>query len=266
MLHPISSTTNPRVKRAAALRQGRHRRDEGRFPIDGVRELRRALEAGIEVSEFFFCPGEFSPDHVDLLERCKATGAELLSVTPAVLERLAYGDRQTGFVAIARAPVRGLNQIALPELPLVAVLEGVEKPGNVGAICRSGDAAGISALLLAGIVSDIWNPNAIRASQGTLFSMSLAAAEGADTYAWLRAKGLKIFAARVNGGMDYRRANFNQPCAVVLGSEAEGLSDLWRGDAIESIALPVVGIADSLNVSATAAVLFYEAIRQRAAC
>jgi TrmH family RNA methyltransferase len=145
----------------------------------------------------------------------------------------------------------------------VAVLEKIEKPGNIGAVVRSADAAGVSAVIVADAAGDLYNPNAIRASLGTIFTLPVCAASSAETIAWLRKQKFKIFAARVDGAMDYAACDFAGPCAFILGNEAEGLSGDWHSDDITSIRLPMRGAADSLNVSATAAVLFYEALRQR---
>jgi TrmH family RNA methyltransferase len=151
----------------------------------------------------------------------------------------------------------------LSDVPLVAVLEGVEKPGNVGAVLRSADGAGVSALIVADAQTDLYNPNAIRASLGTIFSVPVAAAAAADTLTWLRHRGLAIFAARVDGAVPHTEADFRGPAAIVLGSEAKGLSATWTGPDVTAVRLPMAGVADSLNVSAAAAVLFYEALRQR---
>lgn len=168
-------------------------------------------------------------------------------------------------MAVAAIPPHGLGDIVLPNNPLVAVLEGVEKPGNIGAVLRSADAAGVSALVLADPRTDLYNPNAIRASLGTIFSLPAAVASAEDSLAWLRTKGLQIVAARVEGSAIYTEIDYRRPMAIVLGSEADGLSPLWTADDIRAIRLPMLGAADSLNVSATAAVLFYEALRQRTA-
>jgi TrmH family RNA methyltransferase len=151
----------------------------------------------------------------------------------------------------------------LPDCPLVGVLEGAEKPGNVGAVLRSADGAGLSALIVADGGTDLFNPNAIRASLGTIFTVPVATATTAETIDWLTGHGLAVYAARVDGSVPYTVADFRRPAAIVLGSEAEGLTAAWAGDWLTAVRLPMQGAADSLNVSATAAVLFYEALRQR---
>ena len=168
-------------------------------------------------------------------------------------------------VAVALAPERTLERHALPEGALVGVLAGVEKPGNVGAVFRSADAAGLDALIVADAGTDLWNPNCIRASLGTVFAVPAATASSEATLAWLAAQGLQIVAARVDAMVPYTEVDFRRPTAIVLGSEAHGLSAAWNSPAVIGVRLPMRGLADSLNVSATAAVLFYEALRQRAA-
>jgi TrmH family RNA methyltransferase len=180
-----------------------------------------------------------------------------------VYAKLAFGERVEGIVAVAHMPTRTLDTIKLPAAPLVAVIEAIEKPGNLGAILRTADAAGASAVLVADAGTDLFNPNAIRASQGVIFHLPLAAATTGEILAWLRAHQLHIFAARVDGAIDYRAADYGPPSAIVLGSEDRGLSDAWRAADITAIRLPMLGAGDSLNVSVTAGVLLYEALRQR---
>ena len=229
-----------------------------------MREIGRALDGGLDVQEFYFCEEHCEAAECrELLERLKKTSAAQFEVSAAVFEVLAYGSRNEGVVAVAAIPERGLESIRLPERGLVAVLENMEKPGNVGAVVRSADGAGVSAVIVAGAGGDLYNPNAIRASLGTIFTLPVCGATTSETIAWLRQQKLQIFAARVDGSVDYTACDFTGPCAIVLGSEAEGLSDELRSGDITSIRLPIRGAADSLNVSATAAVLFYEALRQR---
>lgn len=258
----ITSSQNPRVKLAAKLHDRRARQKQGRFPIDGARELLRALEAGVRPAEAFVCREHLrGGEGRRALELLPGTGCHLVEVTPDVMEKLAYGERSEGIVAIAASWSPTLADLRLPESPLVAVLEGVEKPGNIGAVLRSADAAGVSALILADAGTDLFNPNTIRASLGTIFTVPVCIATAAETLAWLRERSLKIFAARVDGSILYAEADFRGPSAIVLGSEAEGLTNVWRAPDITAVRLPMLGRADSLNVSATAAVLFFEARR-----
>ena len=186
-------------------------------------------------------------------------------MSEAVFAKLAFGQRAEGLVGVAAVPQSRLEDLVLPACPLVAVLEGVEKPGNVGAVLRSADGAGVSALVVANPRTDLFNPNTIRASLGTIFSLPVAEATPDEVLAWLRGRGLQIVAVRVAGAVAYTEVDYRRPTAIILGSEAEGLSSLWSGEDVRPIGLPMLGVADSLNVSAAATVLFYEALRQRMA-
>jgi TrmH family RNA methyltransferase len=260
----ITSRQNPRVKDAARLRTGRARQRQGRFLIDGAREITRAVEAGVRCVEAFVCEELCSsPNCRDALKAIESSGAELLSVTPFVYAKLAFGERDDGIVVVAEAPKQGLADLQLRPKPLVVVLEQIEKPGNLGAILRSADAAGVDAVIAADGRTDLYNPNTIRASLGTVFRPNVCEATAKDTLAWLRERGLAIFAARPDAKLLYTEADLRGPAAIVLGSEATGLSPAWDVAGITAVRLPMHGIADSLNVSTTAAVLFYEALRQR---
>ena len=184
-------------------------------------------------------------------------------VNQPVLEKIAFGDRSDGIVAVAAHPQTDLSRLTVRDEMLVAVLENVEKPGNVGAVLRSADAAGVSAVIVADAGTDLYNPNSIRASAGTIFSMPLVACSSSEALAWLRQHAFKIVATRVDGAVDYTNMDYSGRCAVVLGNEAQGLSNAWNSANITAVLLPMRGIGDSLNVSVTAAVLFYEALRQR---
>jgi TrmH family RNA methyltransferase len=260
----ITSLQNPRVKDAVRLRDRRHREKQGRILIDGTRELARAVDSGVHLLELYVCePLCTSPEAQRLLARLPDSGAEVFGVIEPVFEKLSFGHRAEGVLGVAEMPRRSLEELQLPERPLVAVLEGVEKPGNVGAVLRSADAAGLSALIVADARTDLYNPNAIRASLGTIFTMPVCAATSADTLDWLRRRNLAICAARVDGAVLYTEVDYRRPTAIVLGSEAEGLSPVWSGEEVTAVRLPMRGTADSLNVSAAAAVVFYEALRQR---
>jgi len=261
----ITSLQNARVKSAIKLRTARDRTEQGRIVIDGVRELYRAVSAGVELIEVFMCPDMCGEDARDLATTISSRAVRVLTVTPAVFQKLAFGKRAEGLVAIARTPYTSLEDIDLRDERLVAILEGIEKPGNVGAVLRSADAVGIDALVVADGRTDLYNPNTIRASLGAVFTVPICTATSEQTLSWLRRHGVRIFAARVDGAVCYTDVSFRGPCAVVLGSESDGLSDLWRAGDVTAVSLPMLGAVDSLNVSTTAAVLFYEALRQRSA-
>jgi len=260
----IRSAQNPHVKNALRLRDRRYREHERRILIEGARELLRAIRARVRLVEVFVCEplcrSEHAREALDLLPGC---GAQVLQTSEPVFVKLAFGDRAEGVIAVAATPPTDLADLVLPDCPLVAALEGIEKPGNLGAVLRSADGAGVSALVAADPRTDLYNPNAIRASLGTIFSLPLAAATTAEVLAWFRGRGLAVYAARVDGAVPYTKVDFRRPAAIVLGSEAEGLTAAWSAEDVTAVRLPMLGVADSLNVSATAAVLFYEALRQR---
>jgi TrmH family RNA methyltransferase len=260
----ITSTANPRIKAAARLRERRGRDEQQRIIIDGVREIGRAIAGGVQITELYFFPQLCQDEaHQAILKQAGQGGAERIEVTPPVMEKLAYGNRVEGLVAVALPPRRTLADLRLAADALVAVVEGVEKPGNLGAILRTADAAGIAAVILAGGITDLYNPNAIRASLGAIFTVPVCSARSEETLTWLRLQRRSIYAARVDGAIDFTAANFCGGAAIVLGSEAAGLSNVWHADDVTAVKLPMLGQVDSLNLSATAAVLFYEALRQR---
>jgi TrmH family RNA methyltransferase len=262
----ISSVHNPRIKAAVRLRDRHGRNDQGRIIVDGVREIGRALAAGVNVVELYCFDGICNDaDHRQLIDRAKHGKAEVIEVSPHVMEKLSFGQRVEGVVAIAETPRRTLQELSLPDEPLIAVVEGIEKPGNLGAIVRTADAAGVSAVLIADGGTDLYNPNAIRASLGAIFTVPVVSLASEVAIRWLGQNGFQLFAARVDGDSDYTEVDYRGKAAIILGSEAHGLSAKWRSADIKSVRLPLLGTVDSLNLSATAAVLFYEALRQRRA-
>ena len=260
----LTSPKNPRVRAAADLRERRARDETGRTIVDGARELDRALTGGAAVETVFVDDGGLGPAGQATVVRARAAGAEIVPVSGAVLARLAYGDRAEGLVAIVAIPDQSLEALGVGPDPLVVVLEGVEKPGNLGAVLRSADAAGADAVIVADPRTDLFNPNAIRASLGTIFALPVAAGASAHVRRWLDERKIAVLAARVGSSVAYTDADLRGPVALVLGSEADGLTNAWTGDGVTSVSLPMHGVADSLNVSITAAVLLYEARRQRA--
>ena len=263
---PISSLTNPRVKAAVRLRDRREREATGLTIVDGVRELSRALDAGIEVVEAFVCDAPIRDDDArEVVGRLAGTFG-LTPVTEPVLAKLAFGDRSDGVVAVVRAPSTGLDGLTLGDEPLVVVVEAVEKPGNLGAILRTADGAGVDAVIAADARTDLFNPNAIRASLGTIFALPVATAASGEVLRWLAERKVRIVAARVDAERIYTDTDLHGGIALVLGSEAEGLRSAWDDRRVEPVSIPMRGgVADSLNVSVAAAVLLYEALRQRSA-
>jgi len=262
----IESFQNRRVKEAIALRKSDERRNTGRIIIDGVREIERACEAGVLIEEVFYSPTLAPEKARQLVEMLAGRNVTILEVPKRLFEKIAYGEREEGIVAIARSPTFSLKELTLkngPEAPLVLVVEGIEKPGNLGAMIRTADGAGVAAVVAADIRCDVYNPAAIRASLGTIFCLPVVAASSAEVLEFLQQHALKCVAARVDGAVAYFEEDLTGPTAIVLGSEAEGLSPIWRQGWVKSVRIPMLGRADSLNVSVAAAVLLYEARRQR---
>ncbi|HET7726902.1 MAG TPA: RNA methyltransferase [Candidatus Limnocylindrales bacterium] len=261
----LESPRNPRVRAAAELRDRRHRDRTGLTLVDGVREVARALDAGVEAVEVFASPERLGrdPEGRALAARLASGSVPVHPSSDAVLERIGFGDRAEGVVAVVRIPPLGLDRLQLPPDALVVVLERVEKPGNLGAAMRSADGAGASAVILADPLTDLFNPNAIRASLGTIFALPVASAPAPAVLEYLLGAGIVPWAARVDAQALYTDADLAGASAVVLGSEAHGLSATWSDPRVRPVRLPMLGVADSLNVSIAAAVLLYEARRQR---
>ncbi len=259
----ISSAKNPRIKAVADLRGRRERDAAGLTLIDGSRELARALAGRAVVVEAFVDWERLDAEGRLAVAEAHKRGAHVTEVTAPVLDRIAFGDRAEGVVATVRIPDLTLARCVLPAEPLLVVIEGVEKPGNLGAVLRSADGAGADAVIAADARTDLFNPNAVRASLGTIFALPVAAGSSADVLAWLRGRGMRIVTTRVEAQASYTETDLTGPVAIVMGGEADGLTPVWDGPDVTAVSLPMLGVADSLNVSTTAAILLYEARRQR---
>lgn len=260
----ISSLQNPRVKEAVRLRQRSHRDDLGLMIVEGYREIKRALDNGHRASELFYCPEFFQGENNEsILDRCRGNGAGLLRCRPAVFEKLSYRDRPDGLLAIAPQIRRGLADLHVPPEPLIVVAEAIEKPGNLGTILRTADAAGVHAVIVCDRCTDLNNPNVVRASVGTLFTVQVAEAESAAALAWLRERRIRILAATPHAEVVHSDVDLTRGTAVVVGAEQYGLTSTWMDNADVNVRIPMLGQADSLNVAAAATILLYEAVRQR---
>ena len=265
----IDSASNPRIKAALRLRERSGREAAGLSLVDGGREALRALEHGAIVETAFVCRERIATsDAKRVVEKLEqdfgpyGASIELAELGDRAFDRLAYGDRADGVILVIRVPNRTLHDLELPAEPLIVVTEDVEKPGNLGAILRSADGVGADAVVAVG-GTDLYNPNVIRASIGTVFTVPVVAASAPEAAAWLGGLGIRIVSAIVDAPRLHVDADLTGPLAIVLGSEATGLSDAWRGAGVEGVRLPMAGVADSLNVAAAGAVLLYEAWRQR---
>jgi len=263
MTEPITSLTNPRVKAAVRLRDRRERETTGLTIVDGAREIVRALDAGVRVETAFIADELVrSPEAIEAVDRLRHRPTTI-PVSAAVLAKVAFGDRSDGIVAIVAIPATSLADLPPPDQALIVVIEGIEKPGNLGAVLRTADAVGAHAVIAADARTDPFNPNAIRASIGTIFALPVVQASSQETLDWLAERRIRPVAAVVDAAATFTDADLTGPLAIVLGTEAAGLSDIWRTDAVTAVSIPMHGIADSLNVSTAAAVLLFEAARQR---
>lgn len=257
---PITSPQNPKVKQAATLQKSRERKKQQRFLLEGLREFRYAIKSGYEVQNVFYDPDQVSEN--DLLE---IVGSEqpLIPVSTTVFAKLAYRENTSGVVAVMKSRSHQLADLKLPKNPLILVVESVEKPGNLGALLRTADAANLDAVIICDPLVDFYNPNVIRSSVGTVFTRSLAAANSAETIEWLKNQQAAIYCTHLEAAVPYTEVDFTKSAAIVMGTEATGLSEIWTEHATQNIIIPMRGAIDSMNVSAAAAVVVFEAIRQR---
>jgi TrmH family RNA methyltransferase len=260
----IASLDNPRVKDAVRLRARRARDREGRFLVEGARELDRALDAGHRPEALFVEPDLAGDAGVRAAQRTQAAGGRVLEVTAAVYRKLALREGGEGLLAVLPIPRTVPDELKLPAAPLILAAIGIEKPGNVGALLRSADAFGADAFLTEG-GTDLWNPNVVRASLGCLFTVAAATAPAGELVPWLRARGVRVAAAAPDGAADPEATDLTGAVAIVLGSEERGLPAAALAAADARVRIPMRGAADSLNVSVAAGVLLYEARRQRKA-
>lgn len=262
----IDSARNPLVKEAAALKERRARARAGLTLIEGVREVGRALDAGVRLRTLLLCP-ELVPSAAAggrLEQRAEAAGAEVAILSQAAFARLSLRQGPDGVAAVAAWQGRSLGMLAPGDGPLLLVVDGVEKPGNVGALLRTADAAGVDAVVLTGQGTDLANPNVIRASMGSVFAVPAAVAEAEEARGWLRSLGARTVAATPAAPDPHWSADYRGPVAIVVGAEDRGLSEAWLRSADRTVRIPMRGpAADSLNVAVAGAVLLYEAVRQR---
>ncbi|MBY0432901.1 MAG: RNA methyltransferase [Cyclobacteriaceae bacterium] len=258
----ITSTQNPKVKSLLALEKPRERRRQQLFIIEGKKEIGLALKAGYKIGNLFYC--------VDILPETdlRSLGFEdkfLVPVTQEVFDKIAVRENSGGVIAVVEMKSHRLDEITLSKKPLVLVLESVEKPGNLGAILRTSDAAGVDAVIICDPQTDFYNPNVVRSSLGCVFTKQIASASSEETIAWLKKNKLAIYCTYLKASKPYHEVNYTVPTAIVMGTEATGLSDNWVKNADANIIIPMQGKIDSMNVSTAAAVVVFEAVRQRAA-
>ena len=254
----ISSAQNPKIKRLLALQQkSQERRKSGLFVVEGRREVERCLRNGYQLDTVFVCDELLGSECLSL------SGVRTVSVSPIIYNKVAYRGGTEGIIAVVVAKELSLAELQLPDSPLVVVLESVEKPGNLGAVLRSADAAGVDAVIVCDPLTDLYNPNLIRSSTGAFFSVPCVACTSAECIDFLRQRGIQILTAQLQDSSLYYDIDMRRATAIVMGTEATGLTEQWRRAADAHIRIPMLGCVDSLNVSVSAAVLMYEAVRQR---
>ena len=257
-IEQITSAQNPKFKNLLLLQEkSRARREQGLFVVEGRRELEHCLEAGYKVRTLFVCP-ELAGDTV-----IPGLIRNLIEIPENLYRKVAYRESTEGVIAEVECRDLRLEDLALTENPLVMVLESVEKPGNLGAVLRSADAARADAVIICDPLTDLYNPNLIRASLGGIFTVPTVAASSEETIAWLKARGIRILTAQLQDSSWYYDIDMTVGTALVMGTESTGLTDVWRRAADAHIRIPMLGRLDSLNVSVSAAILLFEAVRQR---
>ena len=267
--HYITSLQNARVKQVVALREkSAERRRTGLFVVEGRREVERCKATGYEIVATFYLKGteetewtEDSEKRVDSERR--ADSERCYVVSPAVYKKIAMRESTEGVVAVVKARSHRLQDLPLGDNPLVVVLERVEKPGNLGAVLRSADAAGVDAVIVCDPLTDLYNPQIMRSSTGAFFSVPTVTCSSEECISFLKERGISILTAQLQDSHLYYNTDMRRPTAIVMGTEATGLTDQWREAADAHIRIPMLGLVDSLNVSVSAAILMYEAVRQR---
>lgn len=272
----VTSAQNPKIKNLLLLQEkSKARREQGLFVVEGLRELRHCLDSGYTVRTLFVCP-DILPAGTEVFPGASAlkSAPGKTSVpednTPMVIEipeqlyrKAAYRESTEGIIAEVEYKALSLEDLALPRNPLIMVLESVEKPGNLGAVLRSADAAGADAVLICDPLTDLYNPNLIRASIGAVFTVPTVACSSEAAIDFLKKRDIQILTAQLQDSSLYYDVDMERGTALVMGTESTGLSDLWRRAASAHIRIPMLGQLDSLNVSVSAAILLYEAVRQR---
>lgn len=269
----LSSAQNPRIKRLLQLQQKSSvRRKEGVFVVEGQREIMHCIDSGFEIESIFYCSLIMNATDTDVLHRSNSDvdpqrllqrAHQVIEVSPELYGKIAYREGTEGMVATVFEKSTSLQDLQLSPSPLVMVLERVEKPGNLGAILRSADACGADAVIICDPLTDLHNPNLIRSSIGAIFSVPCVACTSAECITYLKERGIQILTAQLQDSHLYYDTPMDIPTAIVMGTEATGLTPQWREAADAHIRIPMLGRLDSLNVSVSAAILLYEAVRQR---
>lgn len=260
----IESTQNPRVKHAVKLRKAKVRKESGQTLVEGFREITRAMESGWNFIELYYCPELYLDMAADaLVADLNKTGTPVFQCSENVFRKMSYRDSPDGFLALSPLVGKPLEELTLPESPLILIAEDLEKPGNLGSILRTADATGVDAVIACDHKTDLSNPNVIRASIGSIFFMPIAEATTEETLLWLQKNRIRSVAAVPDAEKEYTDADMLGGTAIIVGAEDEGLTQTWKEKADLNVRIPMLGKNDSLNVSTSAAVILYEVLRQR---
>ena len=256
----ISSAQNPFIKSLVLLQEkAKARKQSGTFLIEGIREIELAIKGNYEIETILICfeviEKSFNPSIFQSFNT--------IEISREVYQKLAYRDTTEGIIAVAKTKSHQLLDLQLPENPLILVMESIEKPGNIGAMLRTCDAAKVDAVIIANPKSDLYNPNIVRSSVGCLFTRQIAVGTTQEVIAFLKANNINIYSAILQDSTEYHTQNYTTPTALVVGTEATGLSEKWRTESTQNIIIPMQGEIDSMNVSVAAAILLFEAKRQR---
>ena len=259
----ISSLHNPRVKSFVQLStKSRDRKKQNRFVMEGIREIKLAFDAGYIPDPLFICGERMQEDVLEWVSNLPAD-VNKIEVSPEVFNKMAYRETTGGLLAVSTFKQHALSALSLGGNPFIIILESVEKPGNLGAVLRTADAAGADAVIICDPLTDLYNPNVIRSSVGCLFSVPVAVSDPVETLAWLKERKINLYAAELNAVNFYHETDFTEPSAIIMGTESDGLTDFWIKNADAGIKIPMNGKIDSLNVSVYTAIITYEAMRQR---
>lgn len=265
-LTELTSLQNPKIKELVHLRDKPKRDKSGLFIIEGYRELLRAAEGKWTISQLFICPTLFlGTNETALIATLQTAGTSIFSCSEAIFKKISYRDRPDGLIALAEQKTRTLDDLEgfIKDSPFLIVAEAIEKPGNLGTILRSSDAVGVDAMIVCDRCTDIYNPNVVRASVGTLFTVPIIDTTTTETLRWLKERNIAILAATPQASQEFTKVDMTRPLAIAVGTEQLGLSNAWLDEAEIQVRIPMCGVADSLNVAMATTLLLYEALRQR---
>jgi len=265
-MEKITSPQNPKIKNLKKLEKASERRDQNLILIEGLREIVLAYRAGYKIETLFVCEEILKQEGDYPLQEINTTNSaiQVIEISKTVYDSLAYRESTEGVIATAKPKQNSLQKLLLKEKALILVIESVEKPGNLGAMLRTCDAAGADAVIICDAKTDVYNPNVIRSSVGTVFTNQIAICETKEAIAFLKKNNIRSFAAELSATKFHYQQNFKSATAIIVGTEATGLSKEWIAGANEKIKIPMLGEIDSLNVSVSAGILLFEAVRQRA--